>query len=77
MELKHAVLKSLTGVAGIFALTLSLGVLPPQIHAGDDDVAALVVDNGQPVSVPEPSTLLLLAVGIAGLAFWKVRSRCD
>lgn len=53
---------SLTEIMSIFALTLSLGMLPAQALAdtGDDDVAALVVDNGEPVSVQEPSTLLLL-----------------
>ncbi|MDH5669690.1 MAG: PEP-CTERM sorting domain-containing protein [Nitrospira sp.] len=69
---------SFTGIVGIFTLTLSLSMLPPHVHAsGDDDVAALVVDNGQPISVPEPSTVLLLGLGIAGLAFWRTQSRCN
>ena len=46
-------------------------------HDETHDVVTVVVDNGQPVSVPEPSTVLLLVLGIAGLAFWHAQSRCN
>ncbi len=39
----------------------------------DDDVAALVVDNG--VSLPEPSSLVLLATGVAVLGLKLHRDR--
>ncbi len=57
-------MKYLGRFAGLFALTLSVGLFAAQ--------PAAAVSNGV-VSVPIPGTFLLLAGGLAGLAWWHAK----
>ena len=58
----------------LLALFLSASIFTNTAMA-DDDVAAIVVDNGPTVSVPEPSTLGLMLAGIIGVGLVAYRNR--
>ena len=70
------------GAAIVFSVALSL---PITVLAVDPDMQALVIDNGsgcapqfngaECASVPEPSTLSVLAIGLVGLAYTRYRRR--
>lgn len=64
-------LLKVASMAGICACLYANGVV------ADDDVAELIVDNGTPVSVPEPSTLALFLAGAVGVGIAKSRNRKD
>ena len=59
-------MKYLGRFAGLFALTLSLGLFAAQPAA-----AAVILNNDN--AVPIPGTFLLLAGGLAGLAWWHAK----
>lgn len=57
-----------TGPLQVFGVR-GFGVVTPNLGAGRPDPAS------QPVGVPEPATLLLMGIGIAGIAAREVRAR--
>ena len=61
-------------LSALMAMFLCSGIFSSSVMA-DDDVAALVVDNGDTVSVPEPSTYGLLLAGVIGLGIVAYRNR--
>lgn len=69
----------MNNILKILSIALVWGVFYSGGALADDDVAALVVDNGSgmgaPVSAPEPTGLALLAGGLVGMGVAAYRKR--
>ena len=59
----------------LLIIGMCAGIYANNAIAGDDDIAGIVVDNGTPISVPEPSTLPLLLAGVIGVAAVRLLKR--
>ncbi len=67
-------MKYLGRLASLFVLTLALGPFTPQAaSAGMFDPPSDGSSGGGGASVPSPGTFLLLAGGLAGLAWWRAK----
>jgi hypothetical protein len=70
-------MKSLGRLAGLFVLTLILGSFTPQPAAGSwaDTLggSSTASTGGGGATVPIPGTFMLLAGGLAGLAWWRAK----
>ncbi len=67
-------MKYLGRLASLFVLTLALGSFTPQVASGGMfDPPPPSGDGGAGGAVPIPGTFLLLAGGLAGLAWWHAK----
>lgn len=59
------------GTVQYSVLNNPLGLVPPSVNGGVTSVQALITDSG---AVPEPSTMILMGAGLAGLGWMRRRS---